>query len=57
MEDIDIWAIENAEVVPLERAQMDLESDLEDTLVAHPEYATTKTQTSRSPNAYWGWDS
>ena len=36
MEDIDIWAIENAEVVPLERAQMDLESDLEDTLVAHP---------------------
>ncbi len=36
MEDIDIWAIENTEVVPLERAQMDLESDLEDTLVAHP---------------------
>ncbi len=37
VEEIEIWAIEDPQVVPVERTQMDLESSLEDTLVAHPE--------------------
>ncbi len=36
MEEIEIWAIEDSEVVPVERAKMDLESSLEDTLAANP---------------------
>ncbi|MCY4436028.1 MAG: endonuclease NucS [Chloroflexi bacterium] len=37
MEEIEVWAIEGSQAVPIERAEMDLESSLEDTLVAHPD--------------------
>ncbi len=37
MEEIELWAIEDSQIVPIERAKMDLESSLEDTLVAHPD--------------------
>jgi hypothetical protein len=36
MEDIEIWAIEGTRVVSLERAEMDLESSLEEILASHP---------------------
>ena len=36
MEEIEIWAIQDTQVVSVERTKMDLESSLEDTLVAHP---------------------
>ena len=37
MDEIEVWAIEDSQIVRLERTAMDLESSLEDTLVAHPE--------------------
>ena len=36
MDEIEIWAIEESQVVPIERATMDSESVFEDTLVKHP---------------------
>ena len=36
MDEIEIWATEGTKVVPIERARIDSESILEDTLVKHP---------------------
>ena len=36
MDEIEIWAIEESQVVSVERSKMELESTLEDTLAAHP---------------------
>ena len=37
MDELEIWAIDDSQIVRLERTEMDLESSLEDTLVAHSE--------------------
>ena len=37
MDEIEVWAIEDSQIVRLGRTAMDLESSLEDTLAAHPE--------------------
>lgn len=36
MDEIEIWSIEDAQVVPIKPTQIDLESNLEDWLAAHP---------------------
>ena len=44
MDEIEVWTIEDSQAKRLERTQMDLESNLEDILVAHPEMLQSKLE-------------